>query len=229
MTCNDVLTVLDAHAANALNGPLQASVSAHLAECSSCRAELGRIQGLVKLLRAVQIPEPSADFTGRIMQTAIGRARRRSRIQVTGGLATAALLVIGVAIGLIVKPFAQNYNDDVMLTAGLVNTVALRVDATRPIENVRFLLVIPKGFELAGHEGQRQIAWSGELKQGFNRLKLRLTGRQGSTGVLVASVRYGGQKKNFRVMLRTSPEASAGPVIGSADATRAQIYASVSA
>lgn len=212
MNCQTVLTLLDAHSAGAVAGPLRAGVETHLNECASCRAELSRIQGLVRMLRSVQVPEPPLGLNRRLVQGAIVRSQRRGQWRATG-FAVAATLVVGIAIGFSLQtqplPFAAQ-DQQVTLTAGIVDTVALDVRAPRAIENVRFVLNIPEGFDLAGHEGKRRIAWSGQLKPGVNRLKLRLKGQLGSAGMLAASVRYDGQVKSFKVMLQASPEAPAG-------------------
>lgn len=212
MNCQTVLTLLDAHSAGAVAGPLRTEVETHLNECASCRSELGRIQGLVQMLRSVQVPELPADLTRRLVHGAIARAQRRRQWRATG-FAVAATLVVGVAIGFSLQtqplPFAGQ-EQQVTLTAGIVDTVALDVRAPRAIENVSFVLNVPEGFDLAGHEGKRRVAWSGQLKPGVNRLKLHLKGGQGSAGVLAASVRYDGHEKNFKVMLHASPEGPAG-------------------
>ena len=209
MICNEVSPVLEAYASAALTGPVRAAVVAHLEDCRACCAELARIQALPLLLRSQGAPPPPS--AERLVRGAVARAQQRRHWQFTS-LAAAATLLVGVAIGLTLRPPAGSteHSEEVTLTAGAPTTVALHVSATRPIEDVRFELAIPEGFELAGHEGKRHVAWSGRLEPGKNRLKLRLLGAGGSAGVLVATVRYDDQARDIRVLLRTSPEASAG-------------------
>jgi hypothetical protein len=223
VNCQDFRTTLDAYTADALNGPVRAAAEAHVAVCLACKADLVRTQALVQLLRSVQVPEPPAGLGARLARVAAQRTHQQRHRRVTW-LAATATLVVGVAIGVVMRTGSQTgaeFGDEVTLTAGVVNTVALTVKAERPMEDVRFALAIPEGFELAGHEGKQQVAWSGELKPGVNRVKLRLRGREGSTGVLVATVKHEGQQKTFKVMLHAEariPPGASGSGAGGAGA-----------
>jgi hypothetical protein len=221
MDCDSVRNVLDAHAADALNGPLRDDVNAHLNVCTTCRAEYAQTRKLVQLLRTVEMPEPSADFADRLLRSAT-RLARRQRLRRITGLATAAVLTLGIAIGALVEhglvsaPDAAGYDSEVSIAAGTVSTVALEVNAGHPLQGVEFVLNIPEGFDLKGHEGKRSVAWTGDLYQGHNRLKLHLIGRQGSSGILVASLRHDGKQKIFKLNLRADQE-SPGAVPSSTD------------
>jgi hypothetical protein len=223
VNCQDFRTTLDAYTADALSGPVRAAVDTHLAACPACQAELDRTRGLVQLLRGVQVPDPPAGLGARLARGAARRTRQGQHRRVTW-LAATAMLVVGVAIGVVVRTGSQSgaeFGEEVTLAAGVVNTVALTVKAERPMDDVRFVLAIPEGFELAGHEGKQQVAWSGELKPGVNRVKLHLRGREGSTGVLVATVKHEGQQKTFKVMLHAEariPPGASGSGAGGAGA-----------
>ena len=170
-------------------------------------------QGLTQLLRSAHVPEPPEDLAARLLAPVAARAGARRR-QRHVGLAIAASLFVGLAVGVFLRtgvgPSQPGVDEEVVIRAGVISTVAVEFNAGHPVQGAVFELNIPPGFELAGHEGKRQLRWSGDLKQGRNRLKLRLSGKPGSAGPLVASVRANaaGQPKTYTTMLRAAADES---------------------
>lgn len=91
---------------------------------------------------------------------------------------------------------------DISIAVNQVSTVSLEVTAARTMEGVEFVINIPEGFHLQGHEGERRIAWTGRLKEGRNRLNLRLEAPAGGAGTLEASVSNAGLSNTFKLRVR---------------------------
>lgn len=218
MNCDSVRNMLDAYTADALTGPFRAEVESHLVACASCRARLAQTRTLVELLRSIAVPDLPDGLAERLARTAAAAAGRRRRRMTA--FAVAATLVVGVATSIVARSLlapAQEPGDEVLLTVGEMRLVALDVATPRALDGVRFVVVLPDGVELAGHEGRDHVSWSGALKPGVNRLNLRLRARRGGAGPLVAEIRHGEQEKVYRVRLRaapTTPEGANGDVRG---------------
>lgn len=104
-----------AHAVDALDPPERAAVEAHVAACAGCRAELASHHEalawvvedeqpppwlwdqVVADARAVRPPPPRS--TRGPQHAAVGRLRPRTARRVVAGLAAAAAVVVGVAVG----------------------------------------------------------------------------------------------------------------------------------
>lgn len=91
---------------------------------------------------------------------------------------------------------------EITIAVGAEQTVALEFNAARPLKHAAFVITIPAGVEIAGHESKQRIAWVGELKQGRNRLNLRLRAKPGSNGVLVASIQHDGRDNAIALKVR---------------------------
>lgn len=207
MNCDSVRSVLDAYTADALAGPARAEMESHLAACAACRTELMQTRALVELLRSIEVPDLPDGLAERLVRTAAAASVRRPRRYIAA-FAVAATLVVGVATSMLVRslsPSTQEYGDEVLLTVGEMRLVALDVASPRALDQVRFVVLLPDGVELAGHEGRDRVSWSGALKPGVNRLNLRLTARRGSAGPLVAEIRHGKQEKLYHLRLRAAP------------------------
>jgi anti-sigma factor RsiW len=112
MRCEDVTTRLDSYASGELQPTLAAKVAAHLDSCESCRQSLGRLKQLAAVLGQTSAPPVPDGFAARLM----AKARSR-RVAVTSAgwnplrwwrlvpapmhAAAAAVLVIGLAVGLL--------------------------------------------------------------------------------------------------------------------------------
>ena len=112
MRCEDVTTRLDAYAAGELPPALAAKLAAHLESCESCRQSLGRLKRLAAVLGQASAPPVPVGFAYRVM----AKARGRRAVAASAGwnrlqwwrlvpapmhAAAAAVLVIGLAVGLV--------------------------------------------------------------------------------------------------------------------------------
>lgn len=216
MDCAAVRTVLDAYALGELSGPLPAAVQAHLGGCRGCHAELQRQNRLTRLLAAVPVPAMPDNLMAHLLHTAQLRNQRRERLW-RKGIAAAAVLVLGVVLGVFLSRtwpgMTAPVSGAVTLASGQVQTVGLEFHAGRELRGVQFSLRIPPGYALVGHERESQIAWTGELKPGHNLLQLHIMALDGRDGVLVATLRHGRETRIFRVKLHTAHTAARGTTV----------------
>jgi len=114
MRCEDVTTRLDAYAAGELQPALAAKLAAHLDLCESCQQSLHRLKRLAAVLGQASVPPVPDGFAARIM----AKARNRRVSVASAGwnplrwwrlvpapmhAAAAAVLVIGLAVGLLMS------------------------------------------------------------------------------------------------------------------------------
>jgi anti-sigma factor RsiW len=112
MRCEDATTRIDAYAAGELQPALAAKVAAHVESCEACRQSLERLKRLVAVLGQASIPPVPDGFAARLM----AKARSRHPAAASAGwnplrwwrlapapmhAAAAAVLVIGLAVGLL--------------------------------------------------------------------------------------------------------------------------------
>jgi anti-sigma factor RsiW len=112
MRCEDVLKQLTAFSSGELLADVRPAVQAHLAECAACRAALTHVDALAGVLTSTQTPPVPAGFAARV--TAAARQRQEAEPLVVWNplrwwrlvpapmhAAAAAVLVIGLAVGLL--------------------------------------------------------------------------------------------------------------------------------
>ena len=111
MHCENVLRQLKAFSSGRLPADVRQTIQMHLTECGACRAALGHIDPVAASLARVQTPPVPPAFAARVMAAA--RRRRQAEPvpawnllrwwRLTSApmhLATAAVLVVGLAAGL---------------------------------------------------------------------------------------------------------------------------------
>lgn len=119
--------------------------------------------------------------------------------------ALAAMLVVGVALGLLLarpnEPASTLEAEPVELAAG-EQQIAIAIESSSRRDDVEFIVDLPEGVELAGFPGQRQVRWKGALAEGRSRLRLPLrVADEAQGGELVARVRHGGGERRLVVPL----------------------------
>ncbi|WP_455380774.1 anti-sigma factor family protein [Acidihalobacter prosperus] len=191
-----------------LNGELPADVSGefrdHIQGCPSCREQCEWERRIWNELRTLPVPPMSEGFVDQAIATAVQQHqqtaavsnRRRSRMV---GMAVAASLLAGMGIGIIVQRYAGHNNAPVMQLAKGQDTVRLVFNASKPINGVRFTVVLPPGVEMTGYPGKHKIVWHGRLKRGKNLLSLPLVAEHTGQGMLQAKVQYGHYARKIEV------------------------------
>lgn len=126
MTCKEAKNLLPSHAGSDLDDEQRAALEEHLAQCESCARELAAYRESLSALKAVQPPadvsEHTKDYWEGVRSRAVVTPPRPGEADLTMApsvwrlpryaLATAALLLLGIAIGvmghrLVVKEVAR--------------------------------------------------------------------------------------------------------------------------
>jgi anti-sigma factor RsiW len=112
MRCQDVQVKLRAFSIGELPMDVRQAIQAHVSECAACRADLAQTDPLAGVLAAAQTPPIPSGFTARVLATARQRLTTEqiepwnlmSWWRLTSApmhAAAAAVLVIGLAVGLL--------------------------------------------------------------------------------------------------------------------------------
>lgn len=181
---------------------------AHASTCDACSALWAAESRLQQGIVAQSIPEPAPDFETRIRNMALsGKPRsvhRRNMIPVWGS-AVAAVLALGIFIGLQLQPErnGQTSQDMAQTSAQEViaeprqRTVRLAFNSRKAMEGVTLTLELPANVELAPFPGRQNVSWKVNLKEGDNVLALPLNVLFPGSGELVAHLDDGRKRKTF--------------------------------
>lgn len=204
MNCQDYQNQLD----DFLDGDLVAderdALTSHLQSCAQCRAVFERAEGLARALAAYPVDVPSADFAERVLTRAKAPVRHRPPRLVAAGFvaAFAASVLTLIYTGLMVGAPGSDPLEglpSVSLSVEESRTINLVFASTMDIEDVTLLVDLPRGIELAGYEGLRQVRWKTMLTAGKNVLPLELKALAGMGGELTARLQHGASEKVFKV------------------------------
>lgn len=175
-------------------------VDEHLVDCRECRDHLSWERRIWNELPRLVVPPMRSGFAKQAMAAAVSQSSARRPIRRRmAGLAIAASLLAGIGIGIIVQRQTQEHGAQTVQLAEGKDTIRLVFDASRPVQDVRFTVMLPAGIEVAGHPGAREIVWRGQLKQGRNLLSLPLVAERQGRGVLRAEVQYGQYAREIKV------------------------------
>lgn len=159
-------------------------------------------QDMLRRLRELPVDAVSPGFAD-----GLASARKGAGWHFGVGLALAASIVVAVGIGtsVVVRNGWLNPPPEAALVTLLpdeVQAIGLRFRSERALSDVTIELQVPEGIELAGYPGQRTMSWTVDLQVGANRLDLPVIVRRGVSGVLVASLLYGQDRKQFAVRVK---------------------------
>lgn len=205
MNCDEARLRLGEYLAATLPEPDRIAIKEHLHSCGNCREQVDEV--LVRALRNLPMPPPAPGFRERAM----GRPTRRldGKARALAGMAVAAGLAMAIA-GLLPGGKPDDVLQQVSLRVAEPETVNLLIEAPKALAEATFVMELPPGVELAGYEGQRQVAWRGSLKAGRNLLSLPVTARNATRGELVAHIRHGTGERSFRIRVEALPPAVSG-------------------
>src|SRR5947208_13583531 len=202
MECSDFALRLD----DLLDGRLHAlgrkAIEEHLERCPDCRQ---RYEHAVAVLEAVRKLSPPAVHPGFIDQ-ALSRATRpaagasRTKSRPVLGMALAASLVLGVALGVFLAT-RQDPVQAVVLTIDRPETVRLMFNSAKPLKAATVSLALPENVELVGYGRRRELSWQTDLREGGNLMQLPLIVRAATKQDLIASLSHGGSSKTFRLKI----------------------------
>lgn len=172
---------------------------AHLRECGGCR-DFAEDLRILRLLRSMPAPEPSAGFEQRVLQAATAGAARRTRGATGWKLATAASLLLAIGLALPGPGPDDPVPAQVQAAIGEVMPVTLAVQSARDLAGARIRVVMPEQAQLQGFENRRDLQWYTDLKAGANRLTLPVQRRAGGDeGTILIEIEHNGARREFRV------------------------------
>jgi hypothetical protein len=207
MNCEQQLSDLDPYLDAELDPRRTAEFEAHAAQCQDCGRRLAQARRLARALAADPVAGPSEEYT----QRALTQARKRQRpprIVAAGFVAAfSASIVTLIYTGLMVG--APNRDADEVLPVIAMSlaeprTVNLVFAADMALDDVSLRVDLPRGIELLGYEGERQVRWSTHLQAGKNVLPLQLRATDALGGFLTARLRYEDEEKVFRINVSVS-------------------------
>ena len=214
MSCKDLKENFDDFVDETLDPRLNAQIRQHAASCDACQQLLERERQLRDSLREYgdsSMPTPDATYFDRALITAErqGAKQQHKRSWMTGfGSAVAAGMAIWLLSGVLIDaPTTDPANASIpTVTMALEepHTVNLVFSSLTALEDATLTILLPEGIELAGFEGQREITWMTNLKEGKNLLPLRLIATMPTAGELLATLRHGEDDRTFRLQVNVS-------------------------
>ena len=202
MECRDFALQLDDLLDGRLDAPRRKSIQEHLGSCPDCRR---RHEHAVAVREAVCKLSPPALHPG-FMDQALSRATRaavggaRPMWRPVLGMALAATLVLGVAVGAFLSTRSEPVQR-VALTIDRPETVRLMFNSAKPLKAATLSLALPENVELVGYGDRRELSWQTDLREGGNLMQLPLIVRGATKEELVASLSHGGSSKTFRLKI----------------------------
>jgi len=196
MECRDFTPQLDDCLDGQLDAAARRSIQEHLERCPDCRRLHQHAVALRAALRTLPAPTPRQGFVDQALSRAAGAVRTPRRGVL--GMALAASLVLGVAVGvfLVTRPAPVQ---TVALTLERPKTVRVVFNSAKPLQAATLSLALPENVELVGYGDRRELSWQTDLREGGNLLQLPLVARGTAKDELVARLSHGGTSKTFRL------------------------------
>lgn len=199
-----------------LSGDDRQRVQHHIDECTECQHIYQQEQAYRQLMREHPVPAASQDFEQRLFapyRQPASDSHRRAFIAGFGS-AIAAAVVLFVLSGILMKPAVEPVAlPQISLTLYEAKKVNLVFDVPEAVADATFSMQLPGHVEIAGYPGHHNIEWQASLNAGKNLLSLPVVAQQSHDGELVATIRYGKQKKVFRLNLKVNPVGQTGMMV----------------
>ena len=207
MTCTQLAAKLDDYVDGLVGQAESAMLATHIESCAECSQLLEREHSLRQSLRDYgesSMPQADAAFFDRALVKAArqGTRRQRNRWVMTGvGGTIAAGLVLWMLGGLFLKStqIAEPAIPSIAMTLEEPRTVNLVFSSATALADATMTVVLPRGVEVRGFAGQREITWMTSLTEGKNVLPLTLIATSSHGGELLATLRHEDDDKTFRV------------------------------
>jgi len=199
MDCGDFRLKLDDY----LDGRSDESpMREHLAGCADCRRVHQHALAVQESLRKLSPPEMHPAFVDLAISRAIrpNEASAHPRRRAVLGMALAASLVLGVALGAYVS-MREAPVQTVALAVEKPETVRMVFNSAKPLQAATLSLALPENVEVVGYGGQRELSWQTDLREGENLLQLPLIARGTVKDELLARLSHGASTKTFRVKI----------------------------
>jgi hypothetical protein len=168
-------------------------------------------QEVLQLLKDYPMPMAEAGFYDRALARATheGSRRQRNRWVMTGfGSAIAAGLVLWFVGTMFLAtpnlPQPEASIPGVTMALEEPRTVNLVFASATALDMATLTVTLPKGIELAGFPGQREITWQTSLVEGRNFLPLELIALSSAGGEVLARLEHDDRDRTFRLRVDVS-------------------------
>jgi anti-sigma factor RsiW len=207
MTCTQLTEKLDDYVDSLMDQAASATLATHIDGCDDCQRVLAsehRLRDSLKDYGESTMPHPDAAFFDRALAKAArnGTRRQRNRWVMTGvGGTIAAGLVLWMLGSMFLKTpdIAEPAIPAIAMTLEEPRTLNLVFSSATTLANATMTVVLPRGVEVEGFAGQREITWMTSLSEGKNVLPLTLIATSPHGGELIATLRHEGDDRTFRV------------------------------
>ena len=199
MECPDITLHLDDMLDGRLDAPARMAFEDHLARCADCRRRHEHAAAVQDMVRKLVPPAMHPGFVDRALSRATRPAAPRARSRPVIGMALAASVVLGAALGVFfaTRPVVQS----VALTLEQPQTVRVMFNSAKPLKAATLSLELPDNVELVGYGGRRELSWQTDLLEGGNLMQLPLIVHAAPKEDLVARLSHGDSTKTFRLKI----------------------------
>ncbi len=210
MECTQIHKMIDEMLSGTASHVQLQVVERHVAGCEQCNEHLHASRELSLSLRAMEIPEPSADFETRVFSALDKVATKTPSHWFAAGFGSA----VAASVMFWFVFFQNNGFQQQTIEQGLqvsatvvmvpqeVKQVSLIFNAAEPIEMATISIELPEHVMLKGYPSRRVISWKTSLKSGTNRLSLPLIADRPMQGAVVAKLTRGSQIRTFKIKLQ---------------------------
>lgn len=178
---------------------------------SDDQRDLAKERQLLELLKEYPMSNAEAGFYDQALLRAAqtGARRQRNRWMMTGfGSAIAAgiliLLVSGIFFNTADTPQLDANIPGVTIALAEPRTVNLVFAAAAALDDATLTVMLPKGIELAGFPGKREVSWQTSLAAGKNLLPLKLLAVSPGGGQVLARLEHQDRNRTFRLRVEVS-------------------------
>jgi hypothetical protein len=188
--------------------------AAHLRECELCRAYYSDVL-LTRALNEEPVPQPDRDFTDRVMDRAMSRARWRRKGRLFRGVSAAAAVLVIFFAGYLLNfteqsPLNEQRHIETFVAEGDADSVRILIEAKKARPDATFTVSLQGKLALKNLPNRRRVQWRTDLVQGRNLLELpvELLGEPGGT------IRVGYRYDNTNHHSRADPGMMVIPRVG---------------
>ncbi len=210
MQCKQIHKMIDEMLSGTASHVQVQVVEQHIAGCESCREHLHASRELSSHLRAMEIPDPAADFEARIFSALDEVETKKPRHWFAAGFgsAIAASVMFWFVFSQTGMFQQQNSEQDLQVSASVemvakeVKQVSLVFNVSQGLEMATISIELPEYVTVKGYPTRRVISWKTSLKPGANRLSLPLIADRPMQGAVIARLTRGNQTRAFKIQLQ---------------------------
>ncbi len=210
MQCKQVHKMIDEMLSGTASHVQLQVVEQHVIGCQQCNEHLCASRELTLSLRAMEIPEPSADFAERVFSALDEAETKKPRHWFAAGFGSAiAASIMLWFVFFQTEPFQQSNPEQALQVSATVEMVTKEVkrvslvfNTVEGIDMATISIELPEHVTLKGYPTRRVISWKTSLKPGVNRLSLPLIAAQPMQGAVVARLTRGSQTRAFEIQLQ---------------------------